>query len=319
MPRFAIITPMYNAAATVAETIDSVLAQTLCDWEWYLMDDGSTDGTAEMAEAKLAGNPRAHVIRNGRVGHIGTLRNRALALTSAPYACFLDADDKWAPTFLEQQHALLTHAGAHVAHTRAMHIFDGQIIEPPIKYHGPAVCDPPEMLRYLCPCNSIYSPSTAIQTEVLKQEGGFTEHPDKFSVLDYDLWLRLAPKYRFAYNSEPLLYYRVSPDSLSGNPKNTVPTFRGEIDSLEAAWIKSSQLPVPYQRILRKMLSARQSQYARALLDQTPPAIDPSCKALRKAFRRGPIVSRYLPFQLLSFFGGMPLFWVHRLLRRVRG
>jgi glycosyltransferase involved in cell wall biosynthesis len=319
MTRIAIITPMYNASETIGETIDSVLTGTLGDWEWYLMDDGSTDATADIAEERLAREPRAHVVRNRRLGNIGTLRNRALEWVRAPYVCFLDADDKFLPRFLELQHSLLTQTRAHVAHTAATHIIDGHVTKVPAKYRGPSVCDPPEMLRQLYPRNPIYSPSVVMQTEVLRKEGGFSEHPDHFSTLDFDLWLRLAPRYRFAYNPEPLLQYRVSQTSLSRNPDNRMRNFRGDVKALELAFERAHELPPDLERLLRSLLSRYQSIYARTLLDETPPALDLSRKVFRNAYRLGPFASRYLLFQMLSLVGSRPPYLFHRVLRRFRG
>jgi glycosyltransferase involved in cell wall biosynthesis len=318
MRRFAIITPMYNAAATIGETINSVLAQTLDDWEWYLMDDGSPDATAQLAEAKLSAEPRAQVVRAGRVGHIGTLRNRALRQVTAQYVCFLDADDRWVPTFLEQQYELLTRTRANVAHTAAMQILDGRLFEPPAKYKGPPVCNPPEMVRHLYPRNPIYSPSVAIETAVLQKEGGFSEHPDHVSVLDLDLWLRLAPKYRFVYHPDRLLHYRVSAQGLSLNPTNQIRNLRGEILALEAAVERGASLPDNSQRLLRRWLSRRQSQYARALLDEAPPELDLSYEAFCKARYNCPFADRYFPFHVLSLAGRRPPYLLHRILRRFR-
>jgi glycosyltransferase involved in cell wall biosynthesis len=310
---------MYNASETINETIDSVLAGTVDDWEWYLIDDGSSDETAAIAEARLAGEPRARVIRNSRLGNIGILRNRALAWVAAPYVCFLDADDRVLPRFLELQHSLLSETRAHIAHTAVTHIINGLVTDVTPKYRGPVVCDPPEMLRYLYPRNPICSPSVVMQTDVLKREGGFSEHPDHFSVLDFDLWLRLAPRYRFAYNRRPLLQYRVSETSLSGNPRNRMLNFRGDVSALESALERADELPPDLQRLLRSLLSRYQSKYARMLLDETPPALELSCEVFRKAYRMGPFASRYLPFQVLSMVGRHPPYLFHRALRKLRG
>jgi hypothetical protein len=175
------------------------------------------------------------------------------------------------------------------------------------------------MLRQLYPRNPVYSPSVVFETGALKKEGGFSEEPDHASVLDIDLWLRMAPKYRFAYHPERLLDYRIGRQSLSFHPENQVRNYRGEIAALERAIGRSRDLPADLQRLLRKLLSRRQSQYARVLFDQSPPALDLSRDALRSACRIGPFATRYLPFQVLSLAGRRPPYLLHRVLRRLRG
>ena len=88
--RIGIVTPAFNVAPYIGAAIRSVLAQTLSDWVMTIVDDGSTDATAAVAEA--SGDPRIAVVRQDNAG-VSVSRNRGLAATRADLILFLDADD----------------------------------------------------------------------------------------------------------------------------------------------------------------------------------------------------------------------------------
>ncbi len=103
MPRISIIIPTYNRAAYLEEAIQSVLAQTCEDWELIVVDDGSTDATAEVA-AKYAG--RITYKRQANAGACAA-RNLGLACASGEYVSFLDSDDRMLPNNLADLLAVL--------------------------------------------------------------------------------------------------------------------------------------------------------------------------------------------------------------------
>lgn len=98
-PLVSVIIPVYNCERYLAETIESVLAQTYQPLEMILMDDGSTDGSAEVA------NRFAHSVRycSQSNGGIGAARNRGADLAQGNFLAFLDADDRWVTDKLERQ------------------------------------------------------------------------------------------------------------------------------------------------------------------------------------------------------------------------
>jgi len=105
-PAVSVLIPTYNRRVLVAEAVASVLAQTEENFELIVVDDGSTDGTAEALEAQLAGDPRATVIRKAN-GGTASARNRGLEAARAPCVAFLDSDDLWGPRYLSSQLAAL--------------------------------------------------------------------------------------------------------------------------------------------------------------------------------------------------------------------
>ena len=104
--KVSIILPTYNRLTVLRPAIESVFAQSFDDWELIVIDDGSTDGTAEYIEG--LNDPRARVIRVPHIGFPGALRNAAAKYATGKYLAFLDSDDLWHPSKLEQQ---LAHLG----------------------------------------------------------------------------------------------------------------------------------------------------------------------------------------------------------------
>ena len=95
MPKSSIVVPAYNAARTLPETLDSLLLQTETDFEIIVVDDGSTDETADVV-ARYQRDPRVHLVRQANRGLAGA-RNSGIAAAKGEYIGFCDADDLWLP------------------------------------------------------------------------------------------------------------------------------------------------------------------------------------------------------------------------------
>lgn len=100
MPLFSIILPCFNAEATLPETLKSLRAQTLTDWEAICVDDGSTDGTTAVIQAIAKDDPRIRMVRNIGKGPSQARNFGAQLHSSAGLIAFCDADDLWMPTKL---------------------------------------------------------------------------------------------------------------------------------------------------------------------------------------------------------------------------
>jgi len=103
MPQVSIITPTYNCARFIEETIKSVQAQTFTDWEMIISDDCSTDNTKEVIAPYLASDSRIKYICNDKNSGAAITRNNALRIASGRWIAFLDSDDLWLPEKLEEQ------------------------------------------------------------------------------------------------------------------------------------------------------------------------------------------------------------------------
>ncbi len=114
-PRASVVIPTYNRRHGVVEAIDSVLAQSMPDFEVLVIDDGSTDGTAEVVREHYAGEPRVQVHTKPN-GGTASARNHGIELAAGEFIAFLDSDDLYLPAFLERQLAALeTHPEAAMA------------------------------------------------------------------------------------------------------------------------------------------------------------------------------------------------------------
>lgn len=99
----SIITPAYNVAGFIRETIDSVRSQSYSNWEMIIADDGSTDATVEIATQASEGDSRIRIEAFPHSGLPSTTRNRALTLAGGEFVAFLDSDDLWESQKLEKQ------------------------------------------------------------------------------------------------------------------------------------------------------------------------------------------------------------------------
>lgn len=117
MPLVSIITPAYNSAGTLAETIESVRAQSFADWEMIIVDDCSSDGTTALASHYAQMDERIRIIRRAEQGGISTARNQGIAAMTGRYIAFIDADDLWLPQKLELQLAFIEEHKATISST----------------------------------------------------------------------------------------------------------------------------------------------------------------------------------------------------------
>ena len=109
MIRFSVIVPLYNKAPYVRKALESVVTQTYKDWELMIVDDGSTDNSATICEEYLNNitHQTSHIIHQKNAG-VAAARNNGVKVSKGDYVAFLDADDWWEPTFLEEMDRLIT-------------------------------------------------------------------------------------------------------------------------------------------------------------------------------------------------------------------
>ncbi len=108
----SIVVPAFNAAATLPETLDSLSAQSFGDFEIIVVDDGSTDGTAAVAEAHAKGDRRVRIVQQNNRGLAGA-RNTGIAHARGALIGFCDSDDRWMPDKLDA-HVLHLATSPHV-------------------------------------------------------------------------------------------------------------------------------------------------------------------------------------------------------------
>lgn len=102
-PLISVITPAYNAARFIGETIESVQKQTYSNWEMIIVDDCSTDDTVQIVESYQEKDPRIRLYKLEKNSGSAVARNTAMEQAKGRYIAFLDSDDRWLPEKLEKQ------------------------------------------------------------------------------------------------------------------------------------------------------------------------------------------------------------------------
>lgn len=207
--------PLYNKAPYVRKAVENVVGQTYRDWELIVVDDGSTDGGGDIVTA--IADPRIRLVRQENAG-VSAARNRGVALSGeaafrSPYICFLDADDWWEPTFLEEMAALIErHPDAGIYGTSYWIVKNGRKRLAPIGVEEGFAegeinyCQ--VYARTLCmPLTSI---TVCIPRRVFDETGGF---PLGITLgEDFLLWLRIAMNHKTVLLNKPLADYNQDVD-----------------------------------------------------------------------------------------------------------
>lgn len=115
MPEVSIITPSYNSAPFLKETIQCVLDQSFSDWEWLITDDCSKDNSVEII--KSTNDSRIKLIQAEKNGGAGHARNLSLEKAKGRFITFLDADDFWEPNFLQEMVTFMKKENAELAYS----------------------------------------------------------------------------------------------------------------------------------------------------------------------------------------------------------
>jgi GT2 family glycosyltransferase len=190
---FSVVIAAYNAADTLGEAIDSVLAQTRQDFEVIVVDDGSRDRTAAIAAGYE--DPRVRVYSQENAGP-SAARNRGIAQATGEYVCTLDSDDLWLPDYLaEMGGALEENPQAGFAYTDAWMLDEasGRFLQVTVAMsegHSPAPTLPREQfIAELLQRNFMHN-SVTVRRAVLEQVGGYDARLSHGE--DYELWLRMA-------------------------------------------------------------------------------------------------------------------------------
>lgn len=198
----SVVIPLYNAVEVIAETIQSVLAQTLTDREILVIDDGSTDGSARVVKS-FGERVRYYAFENGGVAKA---RNRGIALARGRYIALMDHDDLWDATKLGKQVFILdTRPEVGMVITDIGHLDrDGNPTGEVAKADNNA-----DTFSELFVKGYVPTPSAAmIRKSILEVVGRFDESFSSAGMDDYELWPRVAAVTEIASISEVLTFHR---------------------------------------------------------------------------------------------------------------
>jgi len=213
VPEIDVIIPVYNGEMYLERAVLSAVRQSLPPARILICDDGSTDATPAIAQRLSQRYPQVEHLRL-RHGGEGAARNSGIAVSTAPYIAFLDADDVWFPEKLEKLAAIMESSDDHTGAVYSLYTF--------IDEFDNEICDEVrvptadgDIFDILLYKGNILpgSPSVVmVRRSVLENVGPFDER--LFNGADWDMWLRIAAVCRFEYVSEILVYIRIHANSI---------------------------------------------------------------------------------------------------------
>jgi peptidoglycan/xylan/chitin deacetylase (PgdA/CDA1 family)/predicted TPR repeat methyltransferase len=202
-----VVIPAFNAADTIHEALDSLKVQTRRDWDAIVVDDGSTDGTAEVVEAY--GDPRVRLIRQEN-GGASAARNAGLTQAKGEWILFLDADDWIAPNFFEKMLRTARRKRADAVYCGYNRVRpNGERV--PQDWEEDVAADPFRSFSRGCP---VVVHGIIVRRRLLQDVGGFDT--DLITCEDWDLWQKVARTgAKFVGIPDILAFYRLRDGSLS--------------------------------------------------------------------------------------------------------
>ena len=272
--RISVVIPVFNRATHVLDAIRSVLAQTFPACEILVVDDGSTDGSAEAVAAAFGAKVR--LLRQANLGP-SAARNTAIHAASGDWIAFLDSDDCWLPQKLEEQSQVIEQYQKIARVCFCDNFFSGdQALRrsvfamtnfSPAESHG--VLDDAGLL-IAEEREPFYTSSIVIARDLLLQVGGF----DQAVTLreDSDLFFRLSLRTRFCYTSTPLVMIDRDPMRPHGLCELYASRNKRKNQSLERVYSKWFSMPavqgtrygLPVRHLLRRTYWNSFADYFRA-------------------------------------------------------
>lgn len=261
--------PAYNAGDTLGGAVESALGQTVGDLEVVVVDDGSETPAAEvLADVR---DPRLRVVRHERNRGLSAARNTALDATRTALLSQLDADDTWAPEYLEAVLPCFDDPDVGLAYTDAQIVHGDGSLEPYLTSH---LDHPVDRFPELTEINPIAALTVTMRTAAVRSAGGYASW--LWGGQDYHLYLKLAAAgWRFAYVDRPLALYRW-PDDFGGMSSDSRKVVLNDLKLFGAFKLRHPLIPGPGKRVLdRAWEAARLSM----------PVRSPAARAVRARLR----------------------------------
>jgi glycosyltransferase involved in cell wall biosynthesis len=210
--RVSVITPTFNHAPFIRQCVDSVLAQTCGDWEQIIVDDCSTDRTAEIVRSYKDSRIRlvSNTTRNG-LEYLQRTYNQALAMATGDYVAILEGDDYWPPSKLANQLPAFAHEKVVLTWGRIAHDYGGHVNEDPQRGDTIPLDQFENVTQWLLVRNDIGAVTVMVRKSALDAIGGFYQTPGTVMV-DYSTWLRLSTVGEFRYVQSLSGFWRQHPE-----------------------------------------------------------------------------------------------------------
>lgn len=214
-PEVTVVMPVWNGEAYLPEAVESILQQTFSDFEFLIIDDGSTDSTPEILKSYAQRDSRIRIIELAHEGIVIAL-NRGVTEARAPWIARMDCDDIAFPERLERQmDAMHEVPEPALCHTAVELIGDPSFLTPRPRFPRSKALLAARMC-FQCP---ITHPTVLFSKEKFLEAGGYK--PCERHAEDFSLWGRMMPLGAFVGVSQPLLKLRLHSDSISKKKADT--------------------------------------------------------------------------------------------------
>jgi teichuronic acid biosynthesis glycosyltransferase TuaG len=254
----SIIMPAYNAERYISQAIQSVIEQTYTDWELIVVDDGSTDGTAEIAQNLGAADDRIKYVfqQNSR---LGKARNTGLENSTGGLIAFLDSDDLWVKEKLGLQVKVMEETEADVVFSDAFVFHEDNVTDESRTFSN--LCgrfEGREMFNRLLIDNRIPVLTVLARKGMIERVGPFEERPYYHGCEDYDLWLRLAKHGVVFYGMEERLgRYRRHATAMTHSDSNVLKPMLAVVKKhLRDSSLDERQVKARVRGLYRQLISA---------------------------------------------------------------
>jgi glycosyltransferase involved in cell wall biosynthesis len=222
IPLISIVMPVYNSENFIHESIEGALGQTYPNIELIVVNDGSTDSTAQ--KIRYFGDKIVYLQTKNK--GVSAARNLAIDKSSGSWIAFCDADDIWFPEKLELQiskmhNYLWSHTDSY---------YFGSDYDETTKRSELSELEAGYIFKKLTVENTVTTSSVLIKKHVLLEHGKFNERLKALE--DWELWLKIAKTYPISYVDKPLLKYRVYPNSTSRKAREMLPLHLQVINSI---------------------------------------------------------------------------------------
>ena len=214
MPQVSVVTSVYNGEAFLEECISSILSQTFQDFEYIILNDGSTDRTPDILAQYT--DPRLRIIHQENLGIPKSL-NKGISLCRTDLIAHLDADDYVHPHWLEKHFEFMSQNQDVVfSSSRFEELFKGSLYPQSFSF----IETDREIRNSLCFMNPIPHSFTFIRRPLLLKAGGYD--PKLIIAHDYDLWIRLLKEGECRNLDEVLGVYRLHETSITAEKERTM-------------------------------------------------------------------------------------------------
>lgn len=206
----SIITPSYNCAQFIGETIESIQSQTYTNWELLITDDCSSDNSRDIIKCYAEKDSRIKLLVLEKNSGAGVTRNNSIKAAKGQYIAFCDSDDRWYPDKLEKQLEYMTTKNCAMCHTSYMTCDENNNIT------GIVICRRKETLATMCKDDKMGFLTVIYNAEKI----GKVYMPTLRKRQDWALKLKILKICGIAFGmKEPLAYYRKREDSISSNKR----------------------------------------------------------------------------------------------------